>query len=88
MDIDRFIPVVPNFVIELRSTTDRLSMLQAKMQEYQRLGVKLGPLINPQERQVEVYRLGQMINQIKSPLEIDCSDVLMGFTLNLSEIWL
>lgn len=87
VDLNRFIPVVPDFVIELRSTTDRLNTLQTKMQEYQRLGVRLGLLINPQDRQVEVYRLGQEMDRLESPLAIDCGDVLTGFILNLSEIW-
>ncbi|NJL52700.1 MAG: Uma2 family endonuclease, partial [Hydrococcus sp. SU_1_0] len=57
IDITGFIPVVPDFVIELRSATDRLTTLQTKMLEYRRLGVKLGLLINPQDKQVEIYRL-------------------------------
>lgn len=87
VDINRFIPVVPDFVIELRSITDRLSTLQTKMQEYQRLGVRLGLLINLQDQQVEVYRLGQEIDRLELPLAIDCGDVLTGFILDLSEIW-
>nr|WP_299492550.1 Uma2 family endonuclease [Acaryochloris sp. IP29b_bin.137] len=58
VEITGFIPIVPDFVIELRSTTDRLKPLQEKMQEYQRLGVKLGLLINPKSKQVEIYRPG------------------------------
>jgi Uma2 family endonuclease len=59
VDITKFIPVVPDFVIELRSATDKLKTLQAKMLEYQRLGVKLGLLINPQDKQVEVYTISE-----------------------------
>lgn len=58
VDITGFIPVVPDFVIELRSATDRLNILKTKMLEYQRLGVKLGLLINPQDKQVEIYTTG------------------------------
>ena len=58
IEIVGFIPVVPDFVIELRSATDNLKPLQEKMKEYQRLGVKLGLLVNPKNKQVEVYRLG------------------------------
>jgi Uma2 family endonuclease len=87
MDITRFIPVVPDFVIELRSSTDHLSTLQTKMQEYQRLGVKLGLLINPQDRQVEIYWRDQATERLESPLIINCSEVMIGFTLDLSEIW-
>jgi Uma2 family endonuclease len=85
--IDKFIPIVPDFVVELRSKSDRLKQLQAKMQEYQRLGVRLGLLINPQERQVEVYRLGQEMELLDSPMSINCQDLMPGFTLSLTDIW-
>ena len=83
----QFIPVVPDFVIELRSSTDRLSVLQTKMQEYQRLGVRLGLLINLQDKQVEIYRLGEEVEVIQSPNSVNCEDVLPGFRLNLTRIF-
>lgn len=86
VDITGFIPVVPDFVTELRSQSDRLNTLQAKMQEYQRLGVKLGLLINPQDRQVEVYRLHQETEILDSPTAIDCHPLMPTFTLDLTEI--
>lgn len=52
VSIEQFCPVVPDFVIELRSTTDGLKLLQEKMKEYQRLGVRLGLLINPKNNSV------------------------------------
>ncbi len=87
VDIKGFIPVVPDFVIELRSATDRLNPLKTKMLEYQRLGVKLGLLINPQERIVEAYRLGRESEIFNDPMIVDCDDILPGFTLNMNEIW-
>jgi hypothetical protein len=81
------IPIVPDFVIELRSATDNLKPLQEKMLEYQRLGVKLGLLINPQNQQVEIYRPGQELEIVESSLEFDCSPVMPGFVLSLSKIW-
>jgi Uma2 family endonuclease len=87
VNIVGFIPVVPDFVIELRSATDNLKPLQEKMLEYQRLGVKLGLLINPQSQQVEIYRPSQEPEVLESPLEIDCSSVMPGFILSLSKIW-
>ncbi len=87
VDIVGFIPVVPDFVIELRSATDNLKPLQEKMQEYQRLGVRLGLLINPQGGQVEVYRPGQEVEVVESPTAIDCSEVMPAFVLNLNPIW-
>ncbi|AFY95382.1 Uma2 family endonuclease [Chamaesiphon minutus] len=86
ISLRQFIPVVPDFLIELRSTTDRLSDLQAKMLEYQRLGVKLGLLINPQDRQVEIYRLEREAEVLQAPDAIDCQDVMPGFNLDLTRI--
>ena len=86
VSLKQFIPVVPDFLIELRSTTDRLSDLQAKMLEYQRLGVKLGLLINPQDKQVEIYRSNREVKIMQSPDEIDCADIMPGFSLDLARI--
>jgi Uma2 family endonuclease len=82
-----FIPIVPDFVIELRSATDNLKTLQEKMQEYQRLGVRLGLLINLQNQQVEIYRPGQAVTILESPGSIDCNEVMPGFLLSMSRIW-
>jgi Uma2 family endonuclease len=82
-----FIPIVPDFVIELRSATDNLKPLQDKMEEYRRLGVRLGLLINPKNQQAEVYRLGQDAVVLDSPSAIDCGDVMPGFILSMSRIW-
>jgi len=87
VSLRQFIPVVPDFLIELRSTTDRLSDLQAKMLEYQRLGVKLGLLINPQDKEVEIYRVGSEAEVMQSPDRIDCQDVMPGFNLDLMKIF-
>jgi Uma2 family endonuclease len=87
VSLQQFIPVVPDFVIELRSTTDRLSDVKKKMIEYQRLGVKLGLLINPQSKQVEVYELELDMKTYHSPTEIACDSVMPGFKLSLAEIW-
>jgi Uma2 family endonuclease len=86
IDITGFIRVVPDFIIELRSATDRLTTLQAKMLEYQRLGVKLGLLINPQDKQVEIYRLHQQTEIKDSPTAINCQPLMPGFNLDLTEI--
>jgi Uma2 family endonuclease len=86
VSLKQFIPVVPDFLIELRSTTDSLNDLQTKMLEYQRLGVRLGLLINPQDKQVEVYRLGQAVETLESPISVSCEDVLPRFVLSLKKI--
>jgi Uma2 family endonuclease len=82
-----FPELVPDFVIELRSKSDSLKILRAKMAEYRSNGVLLGLLINPNSKQVEIYRPGQEPSIIESPTLIDCSDVMPGFVLNISEIW-
>jgi Uma2 family endonuclease len=87
VEITGFIPIVPDFVIELRSATDNLKPLQDKMEEYRRLGVRLGLLINPKNKQVEVYRLGQDAVILESPSSIDCNAVMPGFVLSMSRIW-
>jgi Uma2 family endonuclease len=84
---ERFPPIAPDFVIELRSRTDSLTELQAKMQEYIANGVRLGWLVNPQDQQVEIYRIDSSIEILQSPNTISGEDVLPGFVLNLAKIW-
>ena len=81
------IPIVPDFAIELRSATDSLSETKAKMEKYQRVGVRLGLLVNPQNKQVEIYRPGKEPEILESPASIDCTDVMPGFSLDMSRIW-
>ncbi len=83
----KFPPLAPDFVIELRSATDRLPPLQAKMEEYRSNGVRLGWLINPQQQQVEIYRLGQDVEVLESPPILGGEDVLPGLTIDLGSIF-
>jgi Uma2 family endonuclease len=83
----KFVPLAPDFVIELRSDTDRLSKLQEKMEEYRDNGVRLGWLINPQDRTVEIYRLGQDVEVLAAPETLSGEDVLPGFVLDLRSIF-
>jgi Uma2 family endonuclease len=87
ISLEQFCPVVPDFVIELRSTKDNLSQMQAKMREYQRLGVVLGLLIDPKNQQVEIYRPGQDPDILTSPQSIDCGEIMPGFVLSMHKIW-
>jgi Uma2 family endonuclease len=87
VSLKQFIPVVPDFVIELRSTTDRLSDVRKKLVEYQNLGVKFGLLINPQDRQVEIYQPGQELKTLNEPQSLDCGSLMPGLNLDLTEIW-
>ena len=82
-----FVPLCPDFVVELRSATDSLPKLQAKMQEYLENGARLGWLINPQNQQVEIYRPGRDVEILDHPIELSGEDILPGFRLNLRRIW-
>ena len=84
---EKFIPLAPDFALELMSPTDYLINTQAKMKEYLDNGVKLGWLINPEAKQVEVYRLGQDVELLDSPQAISGEDILPGFTLDLTNIF-
>jgi Uma2 family endonuclease len=86
VNIVGFIPIVPDFAIELRSATDNLKPTREKMREYQRVGVKLGLLINPKNKQVEIYRPEQEPEVLKSPTLIDCNEVMPGFVLSMSRM--
>jgi Uma2 family endonuclease len=84
---EKFPPIAPDFVIELRSTTDTLPELQAKMREYQANGVRLGWLINPQDQQVEIYRPGQTPEVLQVPQTLSGEDVLPDFVLSMARIF-
>jgi len=81
---EKFPPLCPDFVIELRSRTDSLSQLQEKMQEYLNSGLQLGWLINPQAQQVEIYRPNQAIEIVQLPTILSGEQVLPGFILDIS----
>ncbi|MGL4500358.1 MAG: Uma2 family endonuclease [Planktothrix sp.] len=80
---EKFVPLCPDFVIELRSRTDPLKQLQDKMQEYLNSDLKLGWLINPQTQQVEIYRPTQPVETVQLPTRLSGENVLPGFTLDL-----
>ncbi|MBR8828932.1 MAG: Uma2 family endonuclease [Gomphosphaeria aponina SAG 52.96 = DSM 107014] len=77
----KFPPICPDFVIELRSQSDRLKPLQEKMQEYLESGLRLGWLINPQGKTVEIYRPNQQLEILNLPVSLSGEDVLPGFNL-------
>jgi Uma2 family endonuclease len=79
----KFPPIAPDFVIELRSRTDDLPTLQDKMQEYLVSGVQLGWLFNPQDQQVEIYRQGQEKELRALPTQLSGEALLPGFTLQV-----
>ncbi len=80
-----FPTLIPDFLIELRSRSDSLKTLQEKMEEYRSNGVRLGWLINPQQKQVEIYRIGQEKEVLQSPTTLIGEDVLPGFVLEIGK---
>jgi Uma2 family endonuclease len=85
-DPTRFLPMAPDFAVELRSANDELRTLQQKMQEYIDNGVRLGWLLDPQNQRVEIYRPGQDVEVLQSPTSLSGEDVLPGFMLDLTQI--
>ncbi len=84
---DRFAMIVPDFVIELRSPSDRWSMLEEKMLDYMVNGVRLALLIDPMANRVFIYRPDKPLETVDNPQSISCEPELPGFTLNVQEIW-
>jgi Uma2 family endonuclease len=82
-----FIPLSPDFVVELRSKTDSMKSLQNKMQEYMENKVRLGWLIDRKNRKVEIYRLSQAVEVLENPVTLSGENVLPGFVLDLTEVW-
>lgn len=85
-DPEKFLPLAPDFVVELRSSSDNLKHLQQKMQEYIDNGVRLGWLINPQDRQVEIYRTGRELEVLQAPSALSGEEVLPGFALDVGKV--
>lgn len=83
----RFLPLCPDFVVELLSPTDSLRETQEKMREYRDNGASLGWLINRKSRQVEIYRIGKDVEVLEFPVSLSGEDILPGFVLNLEAIW-
>jgi Uma2 family endonuclease len=83
----KFLPLCPDFVIELRSPSDNLKSLQDKMKEYLENGTRLGWLINPKEQQVEIYRQGKEVEILDNPQTLSGENVLPNFVLDLESIW-
>jgi Uma2 family endonuclease len=81
-----FAPICPDFVVELRSSSDRLKTLQKKMEEYIANGAELGWLIDPQKKKVHVYQPNSPVQILDNPSEVSGEPLLKGFVLKLSGI--
>ncbi|MDR9402920.1 MAG: Uma2 family endonuclease [Halothece sp. Uz-M2-17] len=82
-----YAPLCPDFVIELRSNSDKLATLQDKMREYLANGARLGWLIDPQNQRVEIYRSGQAVEVLEHPKQLSGEEILPHFTLGLHRVW-
>ncbi|WP_138503598.1 Uma2 family endonuclease [Nostoc sp. PA-18-2419] len=83
----KFAPICPEFVIELRSETDNLRILQDKIQEYIDNGTQLGWLIDRKQRQVFIYRPNITVEVLDNPKTLSREPLLAGFVLDLSQVW-
>jgi Uma2 family endonuclease len=83
----KLLPLCPDFAVELVSESDRLANTREKMQEYLENGLRLGWLIDPKTRTVEIYRPNKAVEALENPVTLSGEDVLTDFTLNLAEIW-
>ena len=84
---EKFPPIAPDFVLELISRSDSLKQTQEKMIEYRSNEVKLGWLINPKKKEVEIYRQGQTKEILNSPKILSGEDVLPDLIVDISYIW-
>ncbi|NHC37081.1 Uma2 family endonuclease [Scytonema millei] len=85
-DPDKFLPIAPDFVVELMSASDMLEDVQAKMREYIENGVRLGWLLEPKQQYVEIYRQEREVEVLSSPTTLSGEDILPGFVLDLQGI--
>ena len=83
---EKYVPLCPDFVVELLSRADSLAETREKMGEYLENGVRLGWLINPRRKQVEIYRPGQEAEVLDNPASVSGEPILPGFTLDLKDI--
>jgi Uma2 family endonuclease len=82
-----FLPLCPDFVIELRSSSDSLPNLQAKLREYIENGAGLGWLIDPEDKRVYVFKPDQAMSAMENPEYLLGGDLLKGFKLRMEPLW-
>ncbi len=85
--LEKFLPLCPDFVVEMTSPSDSLGETQEKMLEYLENGAKFGWLLHSKTKQVFIYRPNQDVEMLENPKAVAGEDILVGFELNLTEIW-
>jgi Uma2 family endonuclease len=86
-DKEKFLPLCPDFVVELRSARDSMRILHHKMAEYMNCGCRLGWLLNPKAREIFIYRPGAEPEKLHEPQQVSGGDVLKGFVLDAQKVW-
>jgi Uma2 family endonuclease len=86
-DKDRASPLCPDFIIELRSPSDRLRPLQEKMKMWIANGVQVAWLIDPKEESVSIYRPGDEPEHLSHPTSVQGTGPITGFELVMARIW-
>lgn len=84
---ERFLPLCPDFAVELRSPSDNLESLHAKMREYIENGALLGWILDPTDRRVYAYRPDSDVEVLDDPPEVSGEPELPGFVLDLALVW-
>jgi Uma2 family endonuclease len=82
-----FLPLCPDFALELLSPSDSWKQGQQKMDEYMQNGCRLGWLIDPKHKRAAIYRQGQPVEVVETPSTLSGEDVLPGFLLDIQAIW-
>lgn len=85
--LEKFLPLCPDFVVEMTSPSDSLSDTQEKMLEYIENGAELGWLIHSKTKQVFIYHPNQEVEILENPTKVSGEPLLTGFELDLTEIW-
>ena len=80
----KWVPLCPDFVVELKSPSDDIADLQTRMLEYQENGLKLGWLIDPDRQIVEVYEADRTVEQLAGLESIATEAIMPGFVLKLA----
>ena len=83
----KFLPLCPDFVLELRSDSDSIGVLKAKMEEYIANGARLGWLLDPVRKEAHIYQPKKRPEILSKPATISGEPVLKGFVLDLPAIW-
>ena len=82
-----YLPAAPEFIIEVRSPSDSLAVLQEKMRGWTSHGVLLGLMVDPQDRTVHIYRDGREEDILINPGQVSCEPEMPGLILDFSLVW-